>query len=377
MKNILFALLFLLSISAAAGTAHAQQCDRSRMTPIKCGYYEEGYQDGVNDARNNADNDHRRYRSKFESQYESFYRSGYDEGYASIKPFARWTDSQKNTYDQGYDDGQRDRSRNISRLPARYEGQYDRINELYYQAGYFDGYDNRPKKYDRPLEVGTGRGTGGVFPTPIPSGRTRGTSTGIATWNGRVDNRVNVIIKGDTINAVTIAGPFSTSFQNLTGVLPRRNSTLSVTKVDGRGTVFVLQQPNRSNDFTGIVQIYDPRRGQDNYRLQIRWTSSNVDEPYSAGRVTWRGRVDASTLIRISGDFVESIDEWQTGLTNVSYDLAGYLAARPGSVRVSKREGRGTVSVLQQPSADNDFTAVIRVFDEGSGADNYQLDIVW
>lgn len=379
MKNLLFAFVFLLSITAAADTAFAQQCDRSRTTPIKCGYYEEGYQDGVNDARNNSSNDFKRYRSKFESQYESFYQSGYDAGYASIKPFVRWTDVQKNTYDQAYDDGKNDRSRNISRLPARYEGQYDRNNELYYQVGYFDGYDNRPKQYDRPLYVASAPGPGGVFPapSPVPTRRNRGTTTGTATWSGSVDNRVNVVIKGDTINTVSVAGPVSNTFQNISGVLPRRNSTLSVVKSEGRGTAFVIQQPNRSNDFTGIVQISDPNRGQDNYRLQMRWTSSNVVEPYSAGRVTWRGRVDGTVAVRVNGDFVESIDETANGLSSVSFETQGYLAARPGTVRVSKRNGRGSVYVAEQPSAQNDYTAVIKIFDADRADDMYEIEIEW
>lgn len=377
MKNLLFAFVFLLSISAVADTAFAQQCDRNRLTPIRCGYYEEGYQDGVIDARNGTDNDHRRYRSKFESQYESFYQTGYDEGFASIRPFSRWNDSQKNTYDQAYDDGKTDRGRNISKLPARYEGQYDRNNELFYQRGYSDGYDNRPKQYDTPINIGSTPGPIGTFPTTIPPGRNRGTSSGTVNWSGSVDNRVNIVIKGNTVNAASVAGPFSTTSQNIQGVMPRRNSTLSVIKIDGRGTASVVQQPNRSNDFTGIVQVSDPQRGQDNYQLQIRWISSNVAEPYSAGKVTWRGRVDATVAVRVNGDLVESVDETGSGLSQVFFDTKGYLAARPGVVRVTKRSGRGSVYVAEQPSAANDYTALIRITDPERSDDMYEIEIEW
>jgi hypothetical protein len=33
--------------------------------------------------------------------------------------------------------------------------------------------------------------------------------------------------------------------------------------------------------------------------------------------------------------------------------------------------------VLQQPSRENDYTAVIQVFDPDGGADNYDLEVSW
>lgn len=38
---------------------------------------------------------------------------------------------------------------------------------------------------------------------------------------------------------------------------------------------------------------------------------------------------------------------------------------------------RGSISVIQQPSGDNDFTAIIEINDEKGGAKAYQLDIAW
>lgn len=376
MKNLIFAFLFAMIVTGASGLVYAQQCDRTRLTPIKCGYYEEGYQDGAVDAKNNLGNDFKRYKSKIDNQYESFYRSGYDEGFASVRPYSRWTDSQKNTYDQGYDDGKNDRDRNISRLPARYEGQYDRIYEEYFRNGYLDGYDNRSKQYDTPIGVNNVPGTDPTFPRQTPVNR-RGTATGTAIWMGRVDNRANIVIKGDQINMQLIAGPASTTNASLQGVLPRRVSTLTARAVDGRGTVTVIQQPNRNNDFTGIVQISDPRRGDDNYNVQISWTASAAQEAYSSGRVTWRGRVDGTVGIRVSGDNVESADESGSGMSQVSVDMTGYLASRPGTVRVNKKNGRGSVYVLEQPNAQNDYTAVIRVFDPDRSDDFYEIDIEW
>ncbi len=347
------------------------QCDKARLSPIKCGYFEEGFQDGAEDAKSNRDNDHKRYRSKYENQYESFYRSGYEDGYRSVRPYQNWTNDQKDAYDVGYRYGEDDRNRRISRLPARYEGRYERIYEAFYQKGYYDGYDNRPRQYDTPV------GNNPTNPFPNRGNNRRGTATGTLTWNGRVDNRVQIVLQGDDVQTKQLAGRLSNVYHNLQGVLPRRNATVSVIKLDGRGDVRIMQQPNRNNNYTAIIEIYDDKRSDDNYNLQIRWQASNVQESYSPGRLTWRGKVDATVDIIISGDYAEAVDRTGSGLTVLRSDLSGYLAARNGTVRVNKKDGRGTVNVIEQPSIQNDYTAVIRIFDPRGGDDEYEIEVVW
>ena len=383
MKNLLTGMMLLTFCAFASVNVVAQQCDRSNLSPIRCGYYEEAYQDGANDARNGLENNHRRYRSKYENQYESFYRSGYDDGYASVRPFARWTDRQKNTYEQGYDDGRDDKRRDISRLPARYEGQYDRQEEAYYRRGYLDGYDGKQKTFDVPLDARGRVIVNGNVDRPVDRdnrrfpGRRRGTSTGTASWSGRVDNRVNIVLKRGQIRTQTVAGDISNVSEQINGVLPRREATVSVRKLDGRGTARVIQQPSRLNDFTAIVQIFDQRRGRDNYNISISWEATSKIEEYSSGRVTWRGRVDSEAEVRISGDQLESIDLNSTGLSGVISDFQGYLAARPGIVRLNKRDGRGRVWIKEQPSEANDFTVVIGISDDRGGSDTYAFDVTW
>lgn len=367
MKNFVFATV-MFCLVAFGGISAAAQCDRNTASPIRCGFYDEGYQDGVNDANANRDDDYRRHRNKYSNvnQYEDFYRQGYTAGYDSVRGSTRWTGAQRNAYDAGYTQGQNDR-----RYSRGSEGglahRYDANIGLYYQQGYDDGYNNRSRRYDFPLEVGTGTPT---FP---------GGTTGTATWNGRVDDRANIIIRGGTMRVETVSGSAATtSYQNMNGILPRRAKTVNARRLDGRGDISVIQQPNRNNDFTAIVQIYDRSSGADNYRIEISWErGQTVEEPYRSGNVRWRGRVDQKVNIVISGDDVQSQDVAGTGLSGVFFNINGYLAARPGSVRVNKRDGRGTVSVIQQPSWNNDFTAIVQVFDPSGGSDNYDLDISW
>ncbi len=365
------------SISAQTVGAFGQGCNNGKLTPIKCGYFEEGYQDGLKDSQKNRRSDYKRYRSKYERKYESYYRDGYRRGYRNTNTStvnARWNDTQKNTYDQGYDDGKYDRSRRSSRLPSRYPNQDSRY-QAYYRKGYNDGFDGRRKQHNslvgnRQTPIGSR--------IPIRNVRRLGTTTGTLSWNGRVDNRVNIIMRGGTIRTETVSGRnLGQGTHNLNGVLPRRQASVTVNKLDGRGTAFVTQQPSRANNYTTIVQISDTKRGADNYRLQINWRASNALETYRAGNLTWRGRVDSTVNIVIDGENVDSSDESGSGLSGVSHNINGYLARRPGTIRVQKLRGRGTVRIIEQPTRQNGYVAVIRIFDAKGGADNYEINVTW
>lgn len=369
MKKALF--LTVLSMTVAFGAINvAAQCDRNTASPIRCGFYDEGYEDGASDARANRSNDYRRYRNKFSgnTQYENYYRDGYNAGYDSVRPTVRWTSSQRSAYDSGYNIGQNDRrfgqqGRSMGDAPR-----YDSTIALYFQQGYDDGFNNRGRRYDFPV-------TGGFPNYPGPGG-----AQGTASWRGLVDDRANIIIRGNTIRAEDVSGTgLQTTHMNVNGSLPRRAVTVNARKTGGRGDVYVVQQPSRSNDFTAIIQVSDTRGGSDNYSVEVSWAGAfgGPEEPYRSGSVRWRGRVDQTANIIIYGDDVQWEDTAGTGLWNVSFDMNGSLARRPGSVNVRKRSGRGTVSVLQQPSRNNDYTAIIQVFDPSGGADDYDIEINW
>jgi hypothetical protein len=46
-------------------------------------------------------------------------------------------------------------------------------------------------------------------------------------------------------------------------------------------------------------------------------------------------------------------------------------------VRLLDANGRGTVTVVQQPAPWNGYTAIVRIRDRQSGADRYDLDFSW
>ncbi len=379
----LFAMILLLSFNGIAQfSQQLGQCNTATSTRIQCGYFEEGYQDGVGDAQGNRNNDYKRYRNKLDgSKYEASYQQGYDAGFSSIKPYQKWDSSQRNIYDDGFRDGDNDRKKNISRLAERYEGQYNRTYEAFYKQGYYDGFDNKARQYDTILgAVPTNNPT---FPTNNPTFPTIptviGTVTGSLSWGGRVDDRVNIVIRGSESTTQIISGNSGMpNSQTMNGVLPRRPATISVNKNEGRGDAIVTQQPSKENNYTAIVQVVDSKRGADDYRLNIFWQSTApVDEPYQSGRATWRGRVDITGNIIISGSEIQSQNISGNGTFTQSQNVSGYLARRPGSISVRKTDGRGNISIIQQPSSENDFIGIVQITDTEKGADDYEIEITW
>lgn len=91
-------------------------------------------------------------------------------------------------------------------------------------------------------------------------------------WRGTVDDVVQIRIRNRNARAESISGRayYDADF-SFDGRAPRNNSYARVDKRDGRGKVFIVQQPSRRNNFTTIVQIEDRKGGADRYRFTITW----------------------------------------------------------------------------------------------------------
>jgi hypothetical protein len=95
---------------------------------------------------------------------------------------------------------------------------------------------------------------------------------GRAFWRGTVDDKVQLVIKDQSLRVQTVSGrshPEGT--YSFTAALPTRKVTVDVNKQKGRGSVRVLQQPSRDNDFTTVIEIYDEGGGAKEYQLEIFW----------------------------------------------------------------------------------------------------------
>lgn len=91
-------------------------------------------------------------------------------------------------------------------------------------------------------------------------------------WSGTVDDVILIRIRNRNVQTRTVSGrPYNDEDVIFDGRAPRQNANASVDKKDGRGQVFILQQPNRRNNFTTFVQIVDKKGGPDRYRFILNW----------------------------------------------------------------------------------------------------------
>jgi hypothetical protein len=96
------------------------------------------------------------------------------------------------------------------------------------------------------------------------------------------------------------------------------------------------------------------------------------------GMLRWTGAVDDEVEIRIQGRNVNTRTLSGNGARDVRANLNGRaLPRRDVQVRVRERQGRGTVTVVQQPGQWNGYTAVIRVRDRQGGFGYYDFDVTW
>ena len=96
--------------------------------------------------------------------------------------------------------------------------------------------------------------------------------SGSMEWRGTVDDTVQVIIRGRRATTNTLSGSETYDGQaNFNGRMPKENVRVYVNKNNGRGKVFVVQQPNRRNNYTTIIQIVDNKGGKDRYSFTVSW----------------------------------------------------------------------------------------------------------
>ena len=107
--------------------------------------------------------------------------------------------------------------------------------------------------------------------------------------------------------------------------------------------------------------------------------------------------VDGSDVVKVSGNklWIEHeefqlpqriilnnkvwIPQWTTNVSAPYEGLQPPFAPRdPQKIQVSKKAGRGIVTITQRPSAENDQTLSIRIDDnEQGGADRYTIRVTW
>src|SRR5215208_1468308 len=96
-----------------------------------------------------------------------------------------------------------------------------------------------------------------------------------------------------------------------------------------------------------------------------------------SGSMTWRGRVDDDVRIRIRGGSADVETIGGTAYNDGQPNFSNSLPNRRVTVRLTQKRGRGEVFIEQQPSRENDFTAIVRIKDTRGGASDYEFELQW
>jgi hypothetical protein len=87
---------------------------------------------------------------------------------------------------------------------------------------------------------------------------------------------------------------------------------------------------------------------------------------------TWSGRVDREVRLTVRGS--QASNTYENSIqSRARFRVSSALPAQDGTLRIVREAGRGDVSVIQQPTADNGYTAIIQISDNEGGADNYRI----
>jgi hypothetical protein len=103
----------------------------------------------------------------------------------------------------------------------------------------------------------------------------------------------------------------------------------------------------------------------------------NQPDTGRGGRMTWRGRVDDDVRITIHGGTADVQTLGGTPYNDGQPNFSASLPFRRVTVRLTVKRGRGEIFIEQQPSRDNDFSAVIRIKDPKGGASDYEFELSW
>lgn len=110
-----------------------------------------------------------------------------------------------------------------------------------------------------------------------PGGRTGGYSGNYGTsgsmhWSGRVDDEIVIMIQGSRASVRTVTGDRvrneDFSFES---PLPRQELRMNLRKLNGRGSVDLIEEPSRRNDYSAVVRIRDKKAGTDDYEFELTW----------------------------------------------------------------------------------------------------------
>lgn len=91
----------------------------------------------------------------------------------------------------------------------------------------------------------------------------------------------------------------------------------------------------------------------------------------------WRGTVDDVIQIRIRNRNARTQHISGREYFDSNFNFNGRAGRQGAQARVDKRNGRGRVQIIQQPSRRNNWTTIVQVSDTKGGPDRYRFTVYW
>jgi hypothetical protein len=150
-------------------------------------------------------------------------------------------------------------------------------SDNYRVAAYWENYSNGDY-------IGKGRGrargrdrnddiNNGVYGNRDRNGGYGNANQGILHWSGNVDGELEIRIQNGRISYRNVSGAQPTGIRADAGNLsmPRTDAQVTVAQGQGRGSVYVIQQPSSYNGYTTVVRVRDPQGGYGYYDFDLVW----------------------------------------------------------------------------------------------------------
>src|SRR5579862_1854652 len=95
-------------------------------------------------------------------------------------------------------------------------------------------------------------------------------------------------------------------------------------------------------------------------------------------RISWSGDVDQGATVFIHGHHVWVDNVVGKTVQNMNVDVASDLPHDVAvDVHLDDIQGRGSVELIRQPTADNNYTAAVRIRDPEPGRGHYHFHLEW
>jgi len=96
---------------------------------------------------------------------------------------------------------------------------------------------------------------------------------GVLHWSGNVDGELEIRIQNGRVSYRNLSGAQPTSVRADGGnmSMPRYDATVSIAQGQGRGSVYVVQQPSSNNGYATVVRVRDPQGGYGYYDFDLVW----------------------------------------------------------------------------------------------------------